>query len=260
MSKRGFATFSKPLGALSASAAKKPRLSSPTAGVDAAIAAGNNGGDAASCSSSSSNSAAPLAANSLDNFDLSAYIASLSTEPLPGSDLSERQLLALECATLDPSWLAVLQDEIRKPYFIKLKQALWKEGVRGVQDSLKKTAVPVFPPAQDLYSWSRYTPLKSVRVCISGQDPYHGAGEGAERMRLLAELTMRSLLRTSSRCACGVRCSFHALIFTFYHRTGLFSSTWRKDPAFLAQHLQRNLGRIRQFQAAQARQSHFLGW
>ncbi|KAI1317324.1 hypothetical protein EDD11_008693 [Mortierella claussenii] len=32
----------------------------------------------------------------------------------------------------------------------------------------------VFPPKEDIYSWSRFTPLPTVRVVILGQDPYHG--------------------------------------------------------------------------------------
>jgi len=31
--------------------------------------------------------------------------------------------------------------------------------------------------ANDIYAWSRYTPLTKVRVVIIGQDPYHGPGE-----------------------------------------------------------------------------------
>jgi uracil-DNA glycosylase len=31
--------------------------------------------------------------------------------------------------------------------------------------------------ARDVYAWSRYTPLESVKVVIIGQDPYHDDGE-----------------------------------------------------------------------------------
>ncbi|KAG4306092.1 hypothetical protein PORY_000080 [Pneumocystis oryctolagi] len=31
----------------------------------------------------------------------------------------------------------------------------------------------VFPPDKDIYSWSYYTPLNTVKVVILGQDPYH---------------------------------------------------------------------------------------
>lgn len=35
----------------------------------------------------------------------------------------------------DPLRLKVLKDEVKKPYFITLKQFLWKEGVHGPDDS-----------------------------------------------------------------------------------------------------------------------------
>jgi uracil-DNA glycosylase len=33
------------------------------------------------------------------------------------------------------------------------------------------------PPAKDIYSWSRLTPLADVKVIIVGQDPYHGPNQ-----------------------------------------------------------------------------------
>jgi len=86
----------------------------------------------------------------------------------------------------------MLKDEIRKSYFITLKDFLWKEGVKGPDDSQKP--LQVYPAgklshidgllithdlmtAKDIYSWSNYTPLGKVRVVIIGQDPYHNAGQ-----------------------------------------------------------------------------------
>lgn len=37
----------------------------------------------------------------------------------------------------------------------------------------KKKKTVVFPPEQDIYSWSRLTPLHNVKVIVLGQDPYH---------------------------------------------------------------------------------------
>ncbi|RSH87763.1 uracil DNA glycosylase [Apiotrichum porosum] len=76
-------------------------------------------------------------------------------------------LLELELDTLGEDWLLALQDELTKPYFLSLKEFLIKE------QSSKK----VFPPAEDIYSWSRLCPLKDVRVIIVGQDPYHDDGQ-----------------------------------------------------------------------------------
>ncbi|ERF69461.1 hypothetical protein EPUS_07276 [Endocarpon pusillum Z07020] len=89
-------------------------------------------------------------------FDKAKWVAKLTPE--------QRTLLKLEIDTLDESWLAHLKDEILTPSFLNLKRFLKSEIESG-----KK----VFPPLEEIYSWSRYTPLPSVRAVILGQDPYH---------------------------------------------------------------------------------------
>ncbi|GAA5830085.1 hypothetical protein JCM11251_006868 [Rhodosporidiobolus azoricus] len=139
-------------------------------------------------SSSASSAAAPVASSTSpkstsDPFDAATFAQSLSTAPSPptSDSPSEADLLALECSTLDPSWLAKLSTEVRKPYFLELKRFLWNEGLRGTEDREKegkgKGKLKVFPPARDVYAWSRYTPLSSVKVVIIGQDPYHDDGQ-----------------------------------------------------------------------------------
>ncbi|KAF8608151.1 uracil-DNA glycosylase [Ceratobasidium sp. AG-I] len=83
---------------------------------------------------------------------------------------NQRRLLQLEIETLSKSWFKVLKDELKKPSFIKLKEFLWEEGVKDKNTPCKK----VYPPAEDIYAWSQYTPLGRVKVVIIGQDPYHG--------------------------------------------------------------------------------------
>ncbi|BEJ16441.1 hypothetical protein CspHIS471_0510460 [Cutaneotrichosporon sp. HIS471] len=73
-------------------------------------------------------------------------------------------LLKLELDTLGEGWLLALQDELTKPYFLKFIM---------VEQETKK----IFPPPEDIYSWSRFCPLDDVRVVIVGQDPYHGDGQ-----------------------------------------------------------------------------------
>ncbi|KAL8277547.1 hypothetical protein RQP46_009979 [Phenoliferia psychrophenolica] len=103
-----------------------------------------------------------------------SFLASLSSEPSGGRTVSDRDLLGLEAETMDESWLALLQDELRKEYFLKLKAFLWTEGVRGAGDSKKGK---VFPAAGDIYAWSRFSPIHDVKVVIIGQDPYHDDGQ-----------------------------------------------------------------------------------
>ncbi|GAA5912972.1 hypothetical protein JCM8208_002419 [Rhodotorula glutinis] len=107
-------------------------------------------------------------------FSPSSFLSSLSTSP---PSPTEADLLALEGATLGPSWLEHLANELRKPYFLELKRFLWKEGLRGTEDRGEGGKLRVFPPARDVYAWSRYTPLQDVKVVVLGQDPYHDDGQ-----------------------------------------------------------------------------------
>jgi uracil-DNA glycosylase len=80
----------------------------------------------------------------------------------------QKELLALEINTLHESWLAHLKDELVTREFLQLKRFLKAEVQRGVT---------VFPPSKDVYSWSRLTPLHTVKVVILGQDPYHNVNQ-----------------------------------------------------------------------------------
>lgn len=66
------------------------------------------------------------------------------------------------------SWKRVLQMEFEKVYFKKLLQFM---------ESEKKLNRKVYPPIQDVYSWSDYCAFEDVKVVILGQDPYHGPGQ-----------------------------------------------------------------------------------
>jgi len=134
---------------------------------------------AAGSTASASSSASVLPQVPADVLDTAAAAAafekSLSDKPLPGQggDLSERDLLRLELETLHPSWLSVLQKDLKSPHFLKLKRFLWAEGVKSAGEASKT----IFPPAREIYSWSRLTPLPNVRVVVLGQDPYHNEGQ-----------------------------------------------------------------------------------
>ncbi|KAF9015038.1 uracil-DNA glycosylase [Cyathus striatus] len=68
---------------------------------------------------------------------------------------------------MDESWRNVLEKEFEKPYFGKLKQFLLEE----------HSSHTIYPPMNDIYSWSRYTPVNDVKIVILGQDPYHNIGQ-----------------------------------------------------------------------------------
>ncbi|CAA7258738.1 unnamed protein product [Cyclocybe aegerita] len=73
----------------------------------------------------------------------------------------------LETDTMGESWLEVLKPEFKKPYFTQLKKFLTAENASQT----------IYPPAANIYSWSRLTPLDQVKVIILGQDPYHNQGQ-----------------------------------------------------------------------------------
>lgn len=117
-------------------------------------------------------------------FDLAAFVSSLSASPPPPTSaaatssnsntkgkakatvgevstdeaarMNVRELLALETRQLDSSWLAAgLAQEVVKPYFLRLKQYLWREGVRwrtsdGDEQEQEQTKElgKVYPPGQ----------------------------------------------------------------------------------------------------------------
>lgn len=109
-----------------------------------------------------SQQSSPLAAPTFTPaaFNKEAWLAKLSDET--------KGLLKLEIATLHESWLAVLHSQITSPDFLKLKRFLASEALSG------KT---IFPPSEDVYSWSRHTPLNTVKAVILGQDPYHNVNQ-----------------------------------------------------------------------------------
>ncbi|KAF2175537.1 uracil-DNA glycosylase [Zopfia rhizophila CBS 207.26] len=103
---------------------------------------------------------APKSAASAAKFDKDAWVEKLSDE--------QKDLLKLEIDTLHDSWLPHLKDVLVSPQFLELKRFLKKELASG------KT---IYPPMKDVYSWSRHTPLDTVKAVIMGQDPYHGPNQ-----------------------------------------------------------------------------------
>ena len=69
---------------------------------------------------------------------------------------------------LSDSWLAVLENELHKPYF----QALF-----DFIEAQRSAGKVVYPPQADTFNAFNLTPLDKVKVVILGQDPYHGEGQ-----------------------------------------------------------------------------------
>ncbi len=67
----------------------------------------------------------------------------------------------------NPSWQIILSEEIQKPYFADLMEA--------VDDEYKNHIC--FPPAALIFAAFDYCSFDDLKVVIIGQDPYHGDGE-----------------------------------------------------------------------------------
>jgi uracil-DNA glycosylase len=73
--------------------------------------------------------------------------------------------MEIETVDLHPQWLRHLQSELEQDYIRVLSQFLRAEKSKGNI---------IYPSDENLFAAFNATPLKSVRVVILGQDPYHG--------------------------------------------------------------------------------------
>lgn len=62
------------------------------------------------------------------------------------------------------SWRRALDGEFRKEYFIKLSKFVASE----------RASHTVYPPINEVFTWTRCCAVRDVKVVILGQDPYHG--------------------------------------------------------------------------------------
>lgn len=69
---------------------------------------------------------------------------------------------------LDPSWLAVLEEEFDKPYMV---------GLRGFLQRQKEQGKIIYPAGSNWFTAFNHTPFGKVKVVILGQDPYHGPNQ-----------------------------------------------------------------------------------
>ncbi|XP_028270487.1 uracil-DNA glycosylase-like isoform X1 [Parambassis ranga] len=65
------------------------------------------------------------------------------------------------------SWMQGLSAEFGKPYFKQLMNFVSEERRRHT----------VYPPAEDVFTWTQMCDIRDVKVVILGQDPYHGPNQ-----------------------------------------------------------------------------------
>lgn len=68
---------------------------------------------------------------------------------------------------LHNDWADRVGDEFEKPYYKELRQFLISEYRNRI----------VYPDMHDIFNALHFTPYAEVKVCILGQDPYHGPGQ-----------------------------------------------------------------------------------
>nr|CAB3267517.1 uracil-DNA glycosylase [Phallusia mammillata] len=62
------------------------------------------------------------------------------------------------------SWKQALGNEFVKPYYVKLQSFVETE----------RKSRTIYPPPNDVFSWTQHCSIQDVKVVILGQDPYHG--------------------------------------------------------------------------------------
>lgn len=68
---------------------------------------------------------------------------------------------------LGNDWDSILADEWSKPYYKQLHRFLKSEYMSHT----------VYPDMYDIFNALKFTSFKDTKVCIIGQDPYHGKGQ-----------------------------------------------------------------------------------
>ncbi|KAE8634239.1 hypothetical protein XENTR_v10002236 [Xenopus tropicalis] len=68
---------------------------------------------------------------------------------------------------LGQSWKQALLAEFAKPYFVKLSNFVAEE----------RKKYTVYPPPEEVFTWTQMVDIKDVKVVILGQDPYHGPNQ-----------------------------------------------------------------------------------
>lgn len=67
----------------------------------------------------------------------------------------------------DNDWQGLLEEEMQKDYYLKLREFL-------VEEYRTKT---IYPNMHDIFNALHYTSYKDTKVVILGQDPYHGPNQ-----------------------------------------------------------------------------------
>jgi uracil-DNA glycosylase len=73
----------------------------------------------------------------------------------------------LSSAIFENDWSWILDEELRKDYYLKLREWLKEE----------YQSANTYPSMYDIFNAFHYTPYQDVKVVLLGQDPYHGPNQ-----------------------------------------------------------------------------------
>lgn len=81
----------------------------------------------------------------------------------------EKQVKATPALSLNigETWFKALKPEFDKQYFKDLSSFL----------SVERKQHTIFPPVDQVFTWTRFTSIQDIKVVIIGQDPYHGVNQ-----------------------------------------------------------------------------------
>lgn len=72
-------------------------------------------------------------------------------------------------SNIGQTWFVALENEFRQDYFSSLS--------KFVEAERKANVNKIFPPEDQVWSWTHHFDIKDTKVVILGQDPYHGPGQ-----------------------------------------------------------------------------------
>ncbi|XP_033725350.1 uracil-DNA glycosylase-like [Pecten maximus] len=87
----------------------------------------------------------------------------------PWFDLPQRKIFWTWYNNMGDAWKWALNNEFSQPYFHVL--------ANFIDDEIYVRYRTIYPPAELVFSWTRYCSPDSVKVVILGQDPYPGPGQ-----------------------------------------------------------------------------------
>uniref|UniRef100_H2Y540 Uracil-DNA glycosylase n=1 Tax=Ciona savignyi TaxID=51511 RepID=H2Y540_CIOSA len=93
-----------------------------------------------------------------------SFIQSTQVSQTPKLETRKDVIDTAICHSMGKTWRDALKSELNKPYFTKL--------IKYVEN--ERTHHTIYPPPEQVFSWTHHCNIRDTKVVILGQDPYHG--------------------------------------------------------------------------------------